>query len=313
LEAWSEGLQNGLILYDPAKAERVVAPPYRYHYLPERATRPGARKAPIPPPEGLRLPHAPCPFDGEDFVREREVLRLTSAEGVYHVCCNRYPVTPYHFLVVRAVDSVSSVLPQSIHGPEELKDMLFFLQMAGEPYRAYFNSNRGADGSASGSSVNHWHFQLFLYPSKAPSELLSGKREMSRVENGLEVGIAKDWPAHHLVLEGRASQVHDAAAALWQRVRALNELNVAYNIEAVARPEGAFSLFLFPRKPAGPIEVPGTGALSPDFGGWELSGDVVIPTREVLEWIRLHPAEAASLTARRLRETTRPVPAAGGV
>ena len=223
------------------------------------------------------------------------------------MCCNRYPVTPYHFLVVKAADSLPSKLPQYIQGPEELEDMLWFLQMAGEPFRAYFNSNRGSDGSASGSSVNHWHYQLFPFPKEAPSQLFARKVKVLAANKGLKAGIVPDWPAHHLFFDLGGGGIHEASERLWEKVRELNSLNVAYNIEVVALPGGAFRAFLFPRKPAAPLEVPGVGSLSPDFGGWELSGDIVVPTREILDWVRLNPGEAARLTEKRLRETTRPV------
>lgn len=306
-EAWNAGLRNGLVLYDPAKAAVVAAPPYRYHYLPERAMRPGARKNVSPSPEGLRLAHAPCPFDEESFVREREIFRLQSAGRAYHACCNRYPVTPHHFLVVRAANSSPSTLPQHIHGPGELGDMFSFLQMAGKPFRAYFNSNRGSDGSASGSSINHWHFQLFHFPPGIPSPLLTETATILDEIEGVRIGSVAKWPARHIFVEGADGAIPAAAKALWQRLRVLNEDNVAYNIEVVLLPEMAFRAFLFPRSPAAPLDVPGVDSLSPDFGGWELSGDIVIPTKEILDWIREHPEEAAGLTEKRLRETTRPV------
>jgi hypothetical protein len=85
-------------------------------------------------------------------------------------------------------------------------------------------------------------------------------------------------------------------------------LNVAYNLEFVGLAEKQFRVFLFPRRPGGDVPVPGVGALSPNFGGWELSGDIVIPTHEIFIWCQGHPAEAARLTEGRLRDTTRTPP-----
>jgi len=310
LEAgWISGLRNGIVVYDPGApdVEIVSQPPYRYHYLPGRATRPGARKDPVPPPEGIRLPHAPCPFDGESFIRERELVRLERAGRVYHVACNRYPVTPFHFLPVRSADTPRELLPQHLHGPEEIEDLLLLLAMAGQPYRAYFNSNRGRDGSQSGSSVNHWHGQLFPLTSERGSPVLAAEHELLHREEGLRVGRVAGWPGEHILVDGRHENYAPMASVLWKVARALNDLNVAYNLEAVAFQDGRVRAFLFPRRPAPDAEVPGagTGSLTANFGGWEMTGDIVIPTREILEWIRVNPVEAERLTTRRLRETTR--------
>ncbi len=306
------GLKNGIVVYDPGAADVDVAslPPYRYHYLPSRASRPGARKDPVPPVEGIRLPHAPCPFDAEDFVRKREVARVERDGRAYHVACNRYPVTPCHFLPVRTAASPQLRLPQHLHGPEEIEDLLLLLAMAGAPYHVYFNSNRGADGSQSGSSVNHWHGQLFPLPGGVPSPLLSGKAKCLRVEEELIVGRINDWPARHVLVDGTPAGFEPMAGVLWRKARALNALNVAYNLEAFFLPDGRVRSFLFPRHPAPDVEVPGAGSLNANFGGWELTGDIVIPTKEIMAWIRQNPAEAERLTTRRLEETTRE-PASG--
>lgn len=296
-----------MVAYDPAAAEKVIAPPYRYHYLPERATRPGARKDPRAPPEGIRRPHSPCPFDGEDFVEEREVFLAHRGGREVHLICNRYPVTPHHHLAVRTAAAPPSTLPQHIHAPEEIEDFLLFLGMLGEPYRSYFNSNRGADGSQSGSSVNHWHYQLFPYPKEASSPLLSMPATPLRDEGPLTIGRIAGWPASHLFLEGGADGIEAAACVLWRWLQPVHERSSAYNIEAVALRGGRFRAFLFPRRPAPDAEVPGAGTLSADFGGWECSGDIVIPTREILEWVRARPEDALRLTEKRLRETTREV------
>jgi hypothetical protein len=285
----------------------VPAPPYTYHYLPERASRPGAAKSARPPREGVFLPHAPCPFDGEDFVQEREILRHRRGARSYHLVSNRYPVTPFHFLAIRPHEAPAATLPQCLHGPEEIEDFLLLLGELGEPFRCYFNSNRGADDSQSGSSVNHWHFQLFLHRPAYPQSLLAGPAEFSAAQGSLRVGQAVGWPASHRFADGGPGDEARAAALLWEWVGQSHARNAAYNLEMVALPARRFRAFLFPRRPAPPAEVPGAGMLSADFGGWELSGDIVIPTRELLDWVREHPDEARRLTEKRLRETTRPV------
>jgi hypothetical protein len=125
------------------------------------------------------------------------------------------------------------------------------------------------------------------------------------IEKGLRLGTIPDWPAHHIFVDGTVDDSSTLASILWERVRALNALNVAYNVEAVVSPDNRFRVFLFPRHPAPPMEVQDAGTLSPNFGGWELSGDIVVPTREILGWIKNHPEEARQLTERRLKEGTR--------
>jgi hypothetical protein len=296
-----------VVAYDPAAAEKIDAPPYRYHYLPERATRPGARKDPRPPPEGIHRPHAPCPFDGEDFVREREVFLAHRSGREYHLVCNRYPVTPHHHLAVRTAAAPPSTLPQRIHAPGEIEDLLLFLVMLGKPYRFYFNSNRGADGSQSGSSVNHWHYQLFPYSPGAPSPLLAMPPARLRDEGPLTIGRIAGWPATHLFLDGGTDGIEAAARLIWRWLQPIHDRNAAYNVQAIALAGGRFRAFLFPRRPAPDAAVPGAGTLSADFGGWECTGDIVIPSREILEWVRARPEEARRLTEKRLRETTREV------
>jgi hypothetical protein len=142
----------------------------------------------------------------------------------------------------------------------------------------YFNSNRGRR-SQSGSSVSHWHYQLFPYPTEAPSPLLVMTATLLRDEGLLVVGRIAGWPANHLFVEGGTEGIDAAALLLWRWLQPIHARSSAYNIEAVALPGGRFRAFLFPRHPAPDAAVPGAGMLSADFGGWECSGDIVIPTR----------------------------------
>jgi hypothetical protein len=208
--------------------------------------------------------------------------------------------------VVRSESSPREALPQCLHGAEEIEDILLTLCMLGEPYRAYFNSNRGADDSQSGSSVNHWHFQVFSLDR--PSPLTQLQAEVDGTEGGLRFGRVPDWPARHVFVEADSSRCGAAARFLWARLRTLNEWNVAYNLEVIERGGGRFISFLFPRAPGAPIRMPDGDTLSPNFGGWELSGDIVVPTRGIFEWIRSHPREALEITKQRLHDTTRASP-----
>jgi hypothetical protein len=227
-------------------------------------------------------------------------------------------VTPLHFLVIRPADATAESLPQCMHGPDEIEDILAVLREAGAPYRAYFNSNRGVDGSHSGSSVNHWHFQLFRYPPEvhsffrdgAPSyrEATGGESGRAGEDGGIRLGEIRGWPARHVFVEGDFARARKASGTLWEKLRRLNEINVAYNLEVEHRGLDTFRASLFARHYGPELEVPGGGRLNPNFGGWELTGDIVVPTREIFDWVRAHPEEASRVTAERLRQTTRAPP-----
>lgn len=305
---WRAHLASALVVYDPSRARILSLPPFRYHYLPERASRPGSIAPQEPPPEGIRRPHDLCPFDGEEFVEQREIVRAARDARTYHLVANRYPVTPLHFLGVRAADAPEDRLPQHIHGPEEIEDMILLLRGVGDPYRVYFNSNRGVDFSQSGSSVNHWHFQIFPYPERGPSPFHQGRVEAIGVEAGLRIGRIADWPACHVCVECSFQLFAAAARWLWRRILAIHDLNVAYNLELLERGQGLFRACLFPRAPGPEVEIPGCGTLSPNFGGWELSGDIVIPSEALMDWIEAHPIDADRITRERLQVTTRAVP-----
>jgi hypothetical protein len=304
---WEKQLSAGIVEYDPAAALSFSLPPYSYHCLPERARRPrsGAGERAPPPSEGVRLRHAPCAFDSPEFEAERGIGRVGRYARGYILACNRYPVTRLHSLAIRLPSEPEATLPQCLQGGAELEDILILLVMLGPPFRSYFNSNRGADGSFSGSSVNHWHIQIFPYFPDSPSTLLSAPAETHTLEDGVRVGEVPSWPAAHLFVEAGPERTRAAAVRLWQEIEVLNRLGAAYNLEAVALGDGRYRAFLFPRRPAPPIAIDGLGVLSSNIGGCELSGHLVVPSRDLFEWLRARPAEANAITTRRLRETTR--------
>jgi hypothetical protein len=329
LEAgWQRSLESGLVIYDPAGSdvEVVSVPPYRYRHLPKRASRPGARKPDRPPAEGLHLEHVHCPFDDDDFAAKRELAHIERQGRYYHVVANRYPVTPRHFLPVRARDAPATQLRQHFHGPEEIEDLVLLLDILGAPYHVYFNSTQGADGSQSGSSVNHWHGQVFPLPGALEQPLFTAKPRELRTEESLLVGRIDDWAAHHVTIDADPRKRRALAHVLWREVQEVQNRNWAFNFEAALYPDGRMRAFLFPRRPAPAAVVreveavasvhsetgagarAGAGVWSANFGGWELTGDLVVPTRQLLDWIRAKPAEANALTARRLEESTRPPP-----
>ncbi|MGQ9589332.1 MAG: hypothetical protein ACUVYA_03445 [Planctomycetota bacterium] len=300
--AWREAVERGLVLYDPSRTERFESGPFRFHLFPERASRPGATR---PTAGGLRSPHEPCPFDGEDFALEREFARLERGGRAYHLAANRYPIAPRHFIGVRSASSPG--LSQCVQSAEEVEDMLLAAEALGAEYRVHFNSNPGRDGSQSGSSVNHWHFQAFAYPSEFSPGISGAEIALGPSEDGVRAGPVRAGPARAFALEAEPNAFRRAAEVLWERIARLTASEAAYNLEVRRLPHG-FRALLFARRPAPDLEIPGAGILSANFGGWELSGDIVIPTRPVFAWLRAHPEEAAELLRRRLAESTREVP-----
>src|SRR5207249_2840250 len=123
----------------------------------------------------------------------------------------------------------------------------------------------GADGSRSGSSVNHWHFQLF------PTEwgVASMPARFESKGGPVSIGAIAGWPAHHrLYVSSDAKALGDA---VWRDLRRVDELDRAYNLEVLACPEGDVEALLFPRAPVPDLVLPSGGSLPGDFGGFELS------------------------------------------
>jgi hypothetical protein len=295
-EGWARGRERGAIAYDPGDIEPFVSGAFRYHFLPGRESRPRSLAANAK--GGLRRPHAPCPFDPPEFLIEREVARASGTAGAYHLSLNKFPVVPLHYLAIRPATDPPATLPQRIVGAGELEDMLRLAALLGPPWRLFFNSNAGADGSRSGSSVNHWHFQLFpdawSVAARAPA--------VEREAGGVETGRIPDWSAHHRLYRSR-----DAAAlarALWGDLEAIDREDIAYNIEVFPPADGRLVVLLFPRAPVPDLHLPWGDVIRGDFGGFELTGSVVVPTARAFDWVRAHPDEAAALMVERMRDGT---------
>jgi len=299
LEAgWKSGLDRGVLAYDPLEVEVFEVPPLRFYCLPGRETRPR-----IAPPLGeshsLRRPHTACPFDGGEFIKRREVLRARRGNRLYHLTINKFPVMPLHFLAVRPADDPAESLPQRLQGPGEIEDMMLLAERLGPPYHFFFNSNQGADGSRSGSSVNHWHFQIF------PDERLVTRRppEILGREGGVETGRIADWPACHRLRISKDAQA--LAEEVWKDVQRVDAADRAYNLQLTPWKEGDLLAVLFPRAPVGDEILPGGLTVSGDFGGFELTGGVALSSREVFGWVKAHPGEAKALIFERMARSTR--------
>ena len=297
VEGWNRGLKQGTIAYDPEEIEPLAVPPFHFHLLPGRESRP---RSPVTggAPVGLRRPHLPCPFDAPGFLDEREVLRARREDRRYHLVLNKYPVRRIHYLAVRPGGDPPPTLTQCLLGAGEIEDMLRLGARLGHPWRLFFNSNSGADGSRSGSSVNHWHFQIFL----GDQSVLARPARIDGAAGGVEIGRIPDWPAHHRLYRARDGAA--LAAALWRDVAEINRLDIAYNLEISPREDGRLACALFPRAPTRELELPGGGSLSADFGGFELTGGVVVPDRRLFEWVRTRPEESAALIRERIRTGT---------
>jgi hypothetical protein len=295
-DGWADGLRRGAIAYDPADVETFIVPPFCFLLLPGRETRPRPLAHEVV--GGLRRPHEACPFDEREFLDEREVIRAARSGRAYHVALNKYPVLPLHYLAIRPSDCPPETLPQRLRGETEIEDMILLAGVLGSPYRFFFNSNRGADGSTSGSSVNHWHFQIF--PTDHGIIL-----RPPRIETGaqdVEIGGIPDWPARHRLYRSRDTAA--LALAIGRDVASIDARDAAYNLEIAPGAGGLFTALLFPRAPVADQTVPGIGVISGDFGGFELSGNVVVPARKLFEWVRAHPTEAVRLVIARIRAGT---------
>jgi hypothetical protein len=299
-EGFGLGLARKTISYDPAGVETLEVPPLCFHFLPGREGRP--RTAPLPGESGLGRPHRACPFDSEEFLAEREVLRVSRGSRSYHLAFNKYPVLPLHYLAIRPAYEPPETLPQRLFGAEEIEDMLRLASLLGSPYRLFFNSNRGSDGSRSGSSVNHWHFQIF--PAK--KSVAERAPLVTPSPDGVERTMIPGWPAHHRFY--RSADGGALSRTLWADVSRVGARDIAYNLEVAAGEGGRVAAVLFPRAPVEDLLLAEGRTLPGDFGGFELSGAVVVPTREAFQWITAHPGQAVALVLDRLRQGTCPLP-----
>ncbi len=299
-QAWDRIYETGEIAYDPQEAFSFQFRAFKYHYIPGRGTRPGAKVklSPI----GLKRPYEPCPFDDVKVLEIREVLRLTRENRTYHLIANKFPVKKLHLLLVRNPSEDPSTLPQLIFGPEEIEDALLLARMLGQNFRFFFNSNSGKDGSSSGSTVNHWHFQILPHDGGAFEKFFhtwNGSTPKLETQSQLP-----DWDIPHFFYHG--SDLKQLATSIWPHVEKATEADCAYNLEIAVGPDQEHTtVALFPRAPLPPITIPGFGEFSNRYGGWELSGDVVIYDQDVFDWVQENPEEADALAWRRLRDGTR--------
>ena len=304
--SWERDLDTGLVAYGLEDVRTLRRGPYRFHYLPGRSARPGSQNVVDGPPEGIFVPHGPCPFDEDDVAEEREIVRVCRDGREHRLICNRFPVITPHFLGVRPVEgAIDELLRQHLHGPEELEDLLLLVVMLGPSMRVFFNSNRGADGSSAGSSINHWHFQLFPFDEETPPALRDGELRVDSKRGGVSCGCLGGWPARHVAVDAPRESIPEAAALLWDRLLSVHARSAAYNIELMLRDDNVLRAVLYARSPAKPARIADVGELHTGFGGWELSGDFIVPTRRLFDWMEARPEEAEKISTLRLRETTR--------
>ena len=305
-ESWERDLETGLVAYDLEGVAVFQVGRYRFHFIPGRSTRPGSSNGSVVPPEGLFVPHRPCPFDAADIAGEREIVRVCRGGREHQLICNRFPVTTAHFLGVRPIEGATDdLLRQHLHGPEELEDLLLLVATLGPTMRVFFNSNRGADGSSAGSSINHWHFQLFPFDEDTPPPFRDGELRVDVERGGAVRGDIGGWPARHVAVDASRESIPAASALLWDSLLGVHARSAAYNVELMLRGDGVLRAVLYPRAPTEPTRIPGLGELNTSFGGWELSGDFIVPTRQIFDWIVAHPEEAEEMSTRRLETTTR--------
>ena len=292
--------------YDPVRVESFMVPPLCFYYLPGRESRPRAARDESEQ-ASLHRPHTSCPFDTPDLVTMRGVCEIVRGEKRrYLMAINKFPVFSLHYLAIRPLTAPetdpAATLSQRIGGRGEIEDMLRLASLLGSPHRLFFNSNSGSDGSRSGSTVNHWHFQIFPYTNS----VIERPPRIHSSSGGVERGEIPDWPAHHRLY--RSADETALAGALWSDIQEINALDHAYNMDLVPGPDRALVALLFPRAPLEDIQVPGGHTLPGDFGGFELTGGVVVGARASFDWIRSNPEEARKLHLERLEASTIPPP-----
>lgn len=301
---WEKVLQKGGLEYIPPQEQPISEGPFQFQFLPHRLQRPvsmGRRTE----NRGLLTPHQTCPFEEHGVLEIREVLRFSRAERTYHILANKFPVKRHHYLSVRSSDAPLDTLPQCIHSASELEDMLLLCRTIGPPFRFFFNSNSGADGSDSGSSINHWHFQLFPNSGDILEEYTSGSRDVSKQKSAASQTRIKDWNApHRLYISSDASLL---ALHLWEDVKKAIELDSAFTLAMAVGESGTLATLFFARSPIKPPKFDGFGQLPAKFGGFELTGAVVIYEHESFKWIQANPGAAVDLAWARLQEGTREI------
>ena len=125
-----------------------------------------------------------------------------------------------------------------------------------------------------------------LFPPLGKQDLRTLAHDIKQHGLRQPVSVIKDVDGNPVLLDG------------------INRLDIAYNLEISPREDGRLVVALFPRAPSAELALPGGGSLSADFGGFELTGGVVVPNRRLFEWVRSRPGESAALIRERMRAGT---------
>ena len=296
---WQRRLDSGTVHYDPSRALSFLCDDLTFRHIPGRDTRPQptiARER-----LGVLSAHTACPFDDVDELTDRQVFPFEHKSRGYHVIANRYPVTHRHYLIVRSPLADARVLPQCLFGPDEIEDLLLFAGALGSDFRSSFNSNPGRDLSHSGASINHWHSHFLPLrggPLEIPIADTTAPRDTVRVERVAELRVP-----HRVYKSGDTGRL---AQRIWEDFRAILDLDCAFNLEIFASRSG-LGAALFARRPVDAVEIPGVGTFTSRFGGFELTGNVVVYDRNVFDWMRERPERAAEMAWDRLQRGTRDI------
>lgn len=304
---WDRILAQGGIAYDPVHALCFEEEGWRFHHVPGRSRRPVADGL-TAEAYGVARAHTPCPFEGPELLKVREILRFQRQGRTYHLIANKFPVKRLHFLGVRSSAAPQDLLPQCLFGAQEIEDLLLLCRGLGPPLHFFFNSNSGSDGSCSGSTVNHWHVQIFPHQQGAMNLFFDElDRHPGRFPRKTQLfkGRMPGWEYPHRLY--RSSRPELVAEPLWADARRAVSLDIAFNVEMAAEEGEAVTAAFFARAPVPPIRIEGAGELSNRFGGWELTGEVVVYDRPVYDWLAERPKEAVKIARERLRAGTRDI------
>jgi hypothetical protein len=111
----------------------------------------------------------------------------------------------------------------------------------------------------------------------------------------------------------RSTDTRQLADRIWEDARQVVELDYAFNLEIFASEKkpnvGEYGLgaALFVRHPVEPVEIPDVGTFAGRFGGFELTGNVVVYDKAVYDWMQARPELAAEMAWKRLKRGTRDI------
>ena len=207
IQVFGQLLKTGIDDYGVWRVSRKH--PWLQFFNPLRALRPARASAELI--ENIRRPFNENGFHfNKPFLRAERLWRgeLQDEDGSAFECTvlyNKFPFLPYHFILApNATDCFQQYLHQEFH---ELVWGLCEQHVDTLPGLGFGYNSIGAC-----ASVNHLHFQGFIYPSDLPVELGQWRHNGGEVQYPMQCTVCDD--------------IDNA----WQAIRLLHLLNQPYNL-----------------------------------------------------------------------------------